>query len=670
MKRLLASSFLIPFVANGQLIVNEVLYDPPQAADANGDGTSNFSDDEFIEFVNTSVSSLDMEGWSINDNAGERHVFPPGTVLAPGQAIVVFGGGTPTGSFGGALVQTADSSAFQGNSLGLNNGGDSITILDSGGTEIVFFDYPDIGNADESIARTPDLTGDNVFENHSAIAATGGSLFSPGTQLDGSDFDAPTPLVLSFDPAVLSEGGGDTASMGTVTRSGDLSAPLIVSLAAADSETVILPESVTIPAGMDSVSFDVGTMDDEFQEFTQSVFVSAAADGFSTVGLRLQVEDNEPVISLTTDLDEIDENGGVAMITITVSEASPDGYAFDLFSENISLLTVPASVMIPVGETSVTIAATAIDNDDPGVPQPVSVTVSDVAANLFEQSISIIVNDDEGIGVPPLFISEIADPGGDGGFAGRFMELYNPTDEAIDLDQGSWNLVVYINGADNPDGREVALTGIVPARGTYIIANSFESYNNLYPSAPEANVESGNFNPNGDDGFELRLGGGQETGILVDRYGIAGVDGTGENWEYENSRVIRTANVTEPNSNFTLSEWVIMGSAIVSDMTPGVYDAVLAPVTDLETLAFTIDPVSGVGTIIIQDAGLTNGYNLVVSNDLDQADAWASVMTQSLADNGDGTLTISFTDAAASGQAKRFYRVEEGAAVASGVSAP
>jgi len=63
------------------LIINEVLYDPPSgdAGDANGDGTREAQEDEFIEFVNIG-GTLDLSGYTIHDNAQERHIFPEGTV--------------------------------------------------------------------------------------------------------------------------------------------------------------------------------------------------------------------------------------------------------------------------------------------------------------------------------------------------------------------------------------------------------------------------------------------------------------------------------------------------------------------------------------------------------------------------------------------------------------
>jgi hypothetical protein len=112
------------------LAITEILADPPDgvAGDANGDGVRDPSDDEFVELVNRGTTPVCLAGFALGDAAKpERHVFPLGRALAPGAALVVFGGGVPTGAFGGAEVQTA---AFSG-SLNLTNAGDVLTLRDA-----------------------------------------------------------------------------------------------------------------------------------------------------------------------------------------------------------------------------------------------------------------------------------------------------------------------------------------------------------------------------------------------------------------------------------------------------------------------------------------------------------------------------------------------------------
>ena len=164
-------------------LINEVLYDPEtgDAGDANGDGTRDANGDEFIEFFN-SGPEMDMSGYSLSDASQVRHVFPAGTVVPLNGVLVLFGSGSPTGNFGGAVVQTASTG-----SINMNNAGDFVTLQDTSGNIVLTFDVePLSNNPNESYTRNPDLTGE--FVQHSGIEVANGALYSPGTMLDGSSF--------------------------------------------------------------------------------------------------------------------------------------------------------------------------------------------------------------------------------------------------------------------------------------------------------------------------------------------------------------------------------------------------------------------------------------------------------------------------------------------------
>ncbi|TYP97420.1 Calx-beta domain-containing protein [Tenacibaculum adriaticum] len=167
------------------VIINEVLYDPPTglAGDANGDGTRDATDDEFIEFYNDSDNELDLTGYTVSDTSQVRHTFPTGSIVPARGILVLFGGGNPTGSFGGAVVQLASEGT-----LNISNAGDVMTLRGVTGNVVVAFDVNGLsGNPDESYTRYPDLTGD--FVQHGAeVPESNGALFSPGTKVDGSSF--------------------------------------------------------------------------------------------------------------------------------------------------------------------------------------------------------------------------------------------------------------------------------------------------------------------------------------------------------------------------------------------------------------------------------------------------------------------------------------------------
>lgn len=160
--------FIFPQYLNGQIIINEVLPDPVPGADANGDGIVHNSDDEFIELYNSSGSDLDISGWTIEDGAGVKHVFS-NYFLPAGSFVVVFGGGSPSEIPGSIPVVSSTGS------LGLNNGGDMITIKNDMTQIVTMMTYEDASDG-ISLARLPDLIGDFVdhnFENNDGF-------FSPG----------------------------------------------------------------------------------------------------------------------------------------------------------------------------------------------------------------------------------------------------------------------------------------------------------------------------------------------------------------------------------------------------------------------------------------------------------------------------------------------------------
>jgi len=176
----------VPFVVN--IIMNEILYDPSNNAldgDANGDGSYAQNADEFIEFINLSSRSVNLSGYKIFDSSNlltgvPNHVMPDNTIIPAGGCLVVFGGGTPTGLFGGAVVQTSTSG-----DLNMNNAGDIITLTDASGAVIVSYDVTPLSdNPNESYTRSPDFTGDFIQHHY----ANEGIFFSPGTKADGTRF--------------------------------------------------------------------------------------------------------------------------------------------------------------------------------------------------------------------------------------------------------------------------------------------------------------------------------------------------------------------------------------------------------------------------------------------------------------------------------------------------
>lgn len=201
------------------LLINEIHADPASdlTGDANGDLVRSASDDEFVEIVNTGISSVDLSGFKLFDEVKLRHVFADGTMLPAGKAIVVFGGGNPSGTFGNSIIQTASKG-----SLGITNEGDRVELQNHVGEVIDTYTYSIEGSNNQSINRSPDLD-EGTMSLHSSIPASNGTLYSPGTQLNGSAFEAPIiDLIINeihADPA--SDISGDANGDGVRSSSDD-----------------------------------------------------------------------------------------------------------------------------------------------------------------------------------------------------------------------------------------------------------------------------------------------------------------------------------------------------------------------------------------------------------------------------------------------------------------
>ncbi|RYZ42090.1 MAG: endonuclease [Myxococcaceae bacterium] len=134
---------------------------------------------EFIEVYNAGPAPVDLSRWSLWDALSSRHIFAPGTTLAPGRALVVYGGATafPSG--------TPDTVAASSGTLSLNNDRDTVQLRRNDGGVVDTYAY--VNPADNvSDNRSPDLTPDAGFVRHNTLSP--GLTSSPGRRADGGAF--------------------------------------------------------------------------------------------------------------------------------------------------------------------------------------------------------------------------------------------------------------------------------------------------------------------------------------------------------------------------------------------------------------------------------------------------------------------------------------------------
>lgn len=153
----------------GRVMINEVLADPA--------GTD--AGNEWVELVNVSNLPADISGWMLGDAVNpSRHVFAAGTVLQPGDAIVLFDSGTHPEVPGSIVSSTG--------SLALNNTAELVTLNDTAGHQRDAVTWK-AATSGVSLNRSTDLDPNAPLVNHTTIAGAVGST-SPGLRVDQTDF--------------------------------------------------------------------------------------------------------------------------------------------------------------------------------------------------------------------------------------------------------------------------------------------------------------------------------------------------------------------------------------------------------------------------------------------------------------------------------------------------
>jgi hypothetical protein len=192
--------------AEPELVINEVLADPPPGYDSGGDGVASVTADEFVELVNVGNAPLDLSGYKLYDSIRSRLRFPNGTVIQPGAVLVVLGGGAST-----LPVPTIVS-----NGLFLNNTGDVVRVLAPDGALVAEFTLGSNAGQNSSLVHSIDGDPLSPIVKHNTIALTPAS---PGRHSDGTGWGEPPPVpglvineILSDPPAGYDASGDGIAS--------------------------------------------------------------------------------------------------------------------------------------------------------------------------------------------------------------------------------------------------------------------------------------------------------------------------------------------------------------------------------------------------------------------------------------------------------------------------
>jgi len=175
----------------------------------------------------------------------------------------------------------------------------------------------------------------------------------------------------------------------------------------------------------------------------------------------------------------------------------------------------------------------------------ITVSAKDAADNESEQSVSVNITTTDGSsnGINELFFSEYVEGGG----FNKAIEIVNLTSSAVDLT--GYSIKKQSNGAGDWIDELSLNSGSVKSITTgdvFVVINSLADSQELNNQADLVHPNSSPINWNGNDAVGLF-----KNGVLIDIVGVLGE--TAKN--FEDMTLRRVANVTEPNSTYTRSEW-------------------------------------------------------------------------------------------------------------------
>ena len=165
-----------------------------------------------------------------------------------------------------------------------------------------------------------------------------------------------------------------------------------------DSSEAVPVATVPIVFPATSITFPITIVDDGIIDGTQTATISLQVDGKFIDEVDLDVTDNDGEIpSLTFSDSTPNENDGTTTATLSVAAPYSNDVTFTLSSDDTATATVPTSVLLVAGQTTVNFPVTIIDDLVDNIDDSVTANISAVPDTILLQSVSsgVTVADDE-----------------------------------------------------------------------------------------------------------------------------------------------------------------------------------------------------------------------------------------------------------------------------------
>ncbi|MFN7561975.1 MAG: Calx-beta domain-containing protein [Prosthecobacter sp.] len=273
--------------------------------------------------------------------------------------------------------------------------------------------------AGESVKFIPvPITDDATLESTETLTVT---LINPVNAVLGSasthtltitDDDSPAVSIVANDPSASESGD---AGQFTLTRTGDTSADMVVTLTRTGSATdgtdhAAISTTQTIPAGQASLVINVTPTQDTSNEGNETIILTVAAGSGYVVGtpasatVNLADDDRSTVTIVANDANASETPGNPGQFTITRTAPTTAALSVALTiagtaTNGTDYTTISTPVSIPIGQTSVTVNVTPANDANIEGPEDVTLSLStgsyDIGAASFA-NVTIADND-----IPP-----------------------------------------------------------------------------------------------------------------------------------------------------------------------------------------------------------------------------------------------------------------------------
>ena len=267
-----------------------------------------------------------------------------------------------------------------------------------------------------SVAVTFPAIDDNLVEGDETIVINVSTdpayVISGGTTTLTIQDDDPPLVKLAVTDDLAVEGGSATARI-VAQRIGSLASPLTVNYttsgtATSGSDFTALSGSLTIPAGESSAAITITAINDAVIEGDESVAVILTSSVNYNIGLPgtgiIIIQDNElPTVTITAS-DATATEGGADTGTFTISRGAitTGDLTVQLAISGQAIpaddyVTLPDSVVIPTGSSSVTLSVTPVDDSVKEADEKVTLTLNaSIAYNLGTTApVSITLKDND-----------------------------------------------------------------------------------------------------------------------------------------------------------------------------------------------------------------------------------------------------------------------------------